>query len=65
MKTNDLYRRAAGTTMTQMLKEDNYAQVSVNKVFKHHGEKATSTIFSEITQLNDKDILKSFNPEQV
>ena len=44
--------------MTQMSKEDKYAQVSVNEGIKRHGEKAVTAVLAEFGQLNDKQVFK-------
>ena len=58
MKTNNLYRRIVGTTMTQIAKADKYAQVSVNEGIKRHGDKAIAAILAEFSQLHDKQVFK-------
>ena len=44
--------------MAQLLKEDKYAQVSVQEGIKRHGDKAIAAIIKEFTQLNDKQVFK-------
>ena len=65
LKTNDLYRRVIGVTMTQMSKEDKYAQVSVNEGIKRHGEKAIAAVLAEFGQLNNKQVFKPYNAHQL
>ena len=61
LKTNDIYRRIVGVTLTQLSKEDKYAQVSVKEGIKRHGNKAIAAVLSEFSQLNDKHV---FRPRQ-
>ena len=53
LKANDLHRRVIGIAMTQMSKEDKYAQVSVSEGIKCHGEIAIADVLTEFSQLND------------
>ena len=43
IKANDLFRRTIGIALTQLSKEDRYAQVSVREGIKRHGHKAIAT----------------------
>ena len=61
LKTNDLFQRILRVTMTQMSKEDKYAQVSVNEGIKRHGEKAIVAVLKEFSQLKDKKVFKPCN----
>ena len=58
INTNDLYRRIVGVTMTQLSKDDRYAQVSVKEGIKRHGDRAVAAILNEFTQLNNKQVFK-------
>ena len=65
MNTNDLFRRITGVTMTQLSKEDKYAQVSVGEGIKRHGDKAVAAVLAEFGQLNDNQVFKPCDPSQL
>ena len=58
MKTSDLYRRVVGVTLTQLSKDDKYAQVSVKEGIKRHDDKAIAALLNEFSQLNDIQVFK-------
>ena len=69
MNTNDLYRRVIGVTMSQLSKDDKYAQVSIKEGIRRHGDKAVEVVLKEFTQLNDKQVFapldtKELSPKQ-
>ena len=58
MNTYDLYRRIVGVTLTQMSKEDKYAQVLVKEGMRGHSERAIAAVLTEFTQLNNKQVFR-------
>lgn len=56
MQSKDTFRKIVGVLMSQMTKEDKYAQVSVEEGVRQHGEQAIEAVLAEFTQLNDHDI---------
>ncbi len=52
METKDILRNIIGLTMTQMSKEDKYAQVSAKEVIKRHSQKAIDAILTKLMHTN-------------
>lgn len=52
METKDMLRNIIGLTMTQMSKEDKYAQVSAKEVIKRHSQKAIDAILTKLMHTN-------------
>jgi hypothetical protein len=60
LEIKDMFRKVIGITMSQMSKEDRYAQVSVKEGIKRYGHKAIEAVMKEYAQLDDRII---FDPQ--